>query len=213
MTQRRSLPFLRDFLTAEDKEGVFNADHFPLWYKRAAEQVPGTFVYSIPFSTGRVRAINLYLTGRTATRSTRKALRDRRNYWPIIFRRSKVNVPSESTTRPIFNMSWKLKNCSELHVILFINRQTDRQPRDLLGQGSPLSVEQAAWILLVVAATYSKHFGISSASPEHSEGYVLWILPLSSPPSPLSCSPMFSLLEAGGSIQLHSSGHLPPSHS
>uniref|UniRef100_A0A8C7XLJ4 Calcium channel, voltage dependent, alpha2/delta subunit 3 n=1 Tax=Oryzias sinensis TaxID=183150 RepID=A0A8C7XLJ4_9TELE len=42
----------QDFLTAEDKEGVFNADHFPLWYKRAAEQVPGTFVYSIPFSTG-----------------------------------------------------------------------------------------------------------------------------------------------------------------
>uniref|UniRef100_A0A674MQ83 Calcium voltage-gated channel auxiliary subunit alpha2delta 3 n=1 Tax=Takifugu rubripes TaxID=31033 RepID=A0A674MQ83_TAKRU len=33
-----------DFLTAEDKEGVFNADHFPLWYKRAAEQVPGTFL-------------------------------------------------------------------------------------------------------------------------------------------------------------------------
>uniref|UniRef100_A0A672Y9W6 Calcium channel, voltage dependent, alpha2/delta subunit 3 n=1 Tax=Sphaeramia orbicularis TaxID=375764 RepID=A0A672Y9W6_9TELE len=28
----------QDFLTAEDKEGVFNADHFPLWYKRAAEQ-------------------------------------------------------------------------------------------------------------------------------------------------------------------------------
>lgn len=46
------MSFLRDFLTAEDKEGVFNADHFPLWYKRAAEQVPGTFVYSVPFSTG-----------------------------------------------------------------------------------------------------------------------------------------------------------------
>uniref|UniRef100_A0A674DPP4 Calcium voltage-gated channel auxiliary subunit alpha2delta 3 n=1 Tax=Salmo trutta TaxID=8032 RepID=A0A674DPP4_SALTR len=43
----------QDFLTAEDKEGVFNADHFPLWYKRAAEQVPGTFVYSLPFNTGR----------------------------------------------------------------------------------------------------------------------------------------------------------------
>ncbi|KAG7228269.1 hypothetical protein INR49_009130 [Caranx melampygus] len=42
----------QDFLTAEDKEGVFNADHFPLWYKRAAEQVPGTFVYSLPFNTG-----------------------------------------------------------------------------------------------------------------------------------------------------------------
>uniref|UniRef100_A0A4W5KVG2 Uncharacterized protein n=2 Tax=Salmoninae TaxID=504568 RepID=A0A4W5KVG2_9TELE len=36
-----------------DKEGVFNADHFPLWYKRAAEQVPGTFVYSLPFNTGK----------------------------------------------------------------------------------------------------------------------------------------------------------------
>uniref|UniRef100_A0AAR2IQG5 VWFA domain-containing protein n=1 Tax=Pygocentrus nattereri TaxID=42514 RepID=A0AAR2IQG5_PYGNA len=33
----------QDLLTAEDNEGVFNADHFPLWYKRAAEQVPGTF--------------------------------------------------------------------------------------------------------------------------------------------------------------------------
>uniref|UniRef100_A0A8C9V6K6 Calcium voltage-gated channel auxiliary subunit alpha2delta 3 n=1 Tax=Scleropages formosus TaxID=113540 RepID=A0A8C9V6K6_SCLFO len=42
----------QDFLTAEDKEGVFNADHFPLWYKRAAEQIPGTFVYSLPFSSG-----------------------------------------------------------------------------------------------------------------------------------------------------------------
>uniref|UniRef100_A0AAQ6IGU5 VWFA domain-containing protein n=1 Tax=Anabas testudineus TaxID=64144 RepID=A0AAQ6IGU5_ANATE len=42
-----------DFLTAEDKEGVFNADHFPLWYKRAAEQVPGTFVYSLPFNTAQ----------------------------------------------------------------------------------------------------------------------------------------------------------------
>lgn len=43
---------VRDFLTAEDKEVVFSADHFPLWYKRAAEQVPGTFIYSLPFNTG-----------------------------------------------------------------------------------------------------------------------------------------------------------------
>ncbi|KAG9260668.1 voltage-dependent calcium channel subunit alpha-2/delta-3-like [Astyanax mexicanus] len=42
-----------DLLTADDYEGGFNADHFPLWYKRAAEQVPGTFVYSIPFSSAR----------------------------------------------------------------------------------------------------------------------------------------------------------------
>uniref|UniRef100_A0A8C2ITW1 Calcium voltage-gated channel auxiliary subunit alpha2delta 3 n=1 Tax=Cyprinus carpio TaxID=7962 RepID=A0A8C2ITW1_CYPCA len=42
----------QDFLTGEDKEVVFSADHFPLWYKRAAEQVPGTFIYSLPFNTG-----------------------------------------------------------------------------------------------------------------------------------------------------------------
>ncbi|XP_064422513.1 voltage-dependent calcium channel subunit alpha-2/delta-3 [Latimeria chalumnae] len=42
----------QDFLTAEDKENIFNADHFPLWYRRAAEQIPGIFVYSSPFSTG-----------------------------------------------------------------------------------------------------------------------------------------------------------------
>ncbi|XDV48255.1 hypothetical protein PO909_017704 [Leuciscus waleckii] len=41
---------LNDFLTAEDKELVFSADHFPLWYKRAAEQVPGTFIYSLSFN-------------------------------------------------------------------------------------------------------------------------------------------------------------------
>uniref|UniRef100_A0A6Q2YRV1 VWFA domain-containing protein n=1 Tax=Esox lucius TaxID=8010 RepID=A0A6Q2YRV1_ESOLU len=54
----------QDFLTAEDKEGVFNADHFPLWYKRAAEQVPGTFVYSIPFGVCVCvcRDVNMYLT-------------------------------------------------------------------------------------------------------------------------------------------------------
>uniref|UniRef100_A0A8C1NA65 Calcium voltage-gated channel auxiliary subunit alpha2delta 3 n=1 Tax=Cyprinus carpio TaxID=7962 RepID=A0A8C1NA65_CYPCA len=44
--------FVIDFLTGEDKEVVFSADHFPLWYKRAAEQVPGTFIYSLPFNTG-----------------------------------------------------------------------------------------------------------------------------------------------------------------
>uniref|UniRef100_A0A3B3QW02 Calcium voltage-gated channel auxiliary subunit alpha2delta 3 n=1 Tax=Paramormyrops kingsleyae TaxID=1676925 RepID=A0A3B3QW02_9TELE len=47
----------QDFLTAEDKEGVFNADHFPLWYKRAAEQVPGTFIYSLPFGAGQCASI------------------------------------------------------------------------------------------------------------------------------------------------------------
>ncbi|XP_067854843.1 voltage-dependent calcium channel subunit alpha-2/delta-3 [Heptranchias perlo] len=41
----------QDFLSAQDRESIFTADHFPLWYRKSAEQLPGTFVYSIPFST------------------------------------------------------------------------------------------------------------------------------------------------------------------
>ncbi|XP_050815041.1 voltage-dependent calcium channel subunit alpha-2/delta-3 [Gopherus flavomarginatus] len=55
----------RDFLTAEDKENIFNADHFPLWYRRAAEQIPGSFVYSIPFSTETANKSNV-VTASTA---------------------------------------------------------------------------------------------------------------------------------------------------
>uniref|UniRef100_A0AAY4A9R9 VWFA domain-containing protein n=1 Tax=Denticeps clupeoides TaxID=299321 RepID=A0AAY4A9R9_9TELE len=47
----------QDLLTAEDKEGVFNSDHFPLWYRRAAEQVPGTYVYAIPFTSGMLKSV------------------------------------------------------------------------------------------------------------------------------------------------------------
>ncbi|XP_044531383.1 voltage-dependent calcium channel subunit alpha-2/delta-3 [Gracilinanus agilis] len=49
----------QDFLKAGDKENIFNADHFPLWYRRAAEQIPGSFVYSIPFSVGVVNKSNV----------------------------------------------------------------------------------------------------------------------------------------------------------
>ncbi|XP_048355768.1 voltage-dependent calcium channel subunit alpha-2/delta-4 isoform X2 [Sphaerodactylus townsendi] len=39
----------RKFLTREDKESIFTMDHFPLWYRRAAEHPSGSFIYSIPF--------------------------------------------------------------------------------------------------------------------------------------------------------------------
>uniref|UniRef100_A0A672VDC4 Calcium voltage-gated channel auxiliary subunit alpha2delta 4 n=1 Tax=Strigops habroptila TaxID=2489341 RepID=A0A672VDC4_STRHB len=37
----------RKFLTQKDKESIFTMDHFPLWYRRAAEHPPGSFIYSI----------------------------------------------------------------------------------------------------------------------------------------------------------------------
>ncbi|KAJ8386911.1 hypothetical protein AAFF_G00165080 [Aldrovandia affinis] len=38
----------KKFLTAADKDNVFTMDHFPLWYRRAAEHPPGSFLYYIP---------------------------------------------------------------------------------------------------------------------------------------------------------------------
>ncbi|KAK4831768.1 hypothetical protein QYF61_018994, partial [Mycteria americana] len=37
----------KKFLTRKDKESIFTMDHFPLWYRRAAEHPPGSFIYSI----------------------------------------------------------------------------------------------------------------------------------------------------------------------
>ncbi|EMP25370.1 Voltage-dependent calcium channel subunit alpha-2/delta-4 [Chelonia mydas] len=40
------------FLTLGDKESIFTMDHFPLWYRRAAEHPPGNFIYSITSEEG-----------------------------------------------------------------------------------------------------------------------------------------------------------------
>nr|XP_048700597.1 voltage-dependent calcium channel subunit alpha-2/delta-4 [Caretta caretta] len=42
----------RQFLTLGDKESIFTMDHFPLWYRRAAEHPPGNFIYSITSEEG-----------------------------------------------------------------------------------------------------------------------------------------------------------------
>ncbi|KAJ7329179.1 hypothetical protein JRQ81_015353, partial [Phrynocephalus forsythii] len=39
----------RKFLTTDDKESIFTMDHFPLWYRRAAEHPSGSFIYSLSF--------------------------------------------------------------------------------------------------------------------------------------------------------------------
>ncbi|XP_055973742.1 voltage-dependent calcium channel subunit alpha-2/delta-4 [Sorex fumeus] len=40
------------FLTLEDEANVFTMDHFPLWYRRAAQQPAGSFVYTLHFAEG-----------------------------------------------------------------------------------------------------------------------------------------------------------------
>ncbi|KAM9529341.1 voltage-dependent calcium channel subunit alpha-2/delta-4-like isoform 3-T3 [Salvelinus alpinus] len=38
----------KKFLTPADKDNLFTVDHFPLWYRLAMENPPGSFVYYIP---------------------------------------------------------------------------------------------------------------------------------------------------------------------
>ncbi|XP_031438774.1 voltage-dependent calcium channel subunit alpha-2/delta-4 isoform X3 [Clupea harengus] len=38
----------KKFLSAADKENIFTLDHFPLWYRRAAEYPDGKFLYYLP---------------------------------------------------------------------------------------------------------------------------------------------------------------------
>lgn len=43
----------RSFLTSTDKENMFTLDHFPVWYRRAAEYPAGQFLYYMPRQDNR----------------------------------------------------------------------------------------------------------------------------------------------------------------
>ncbi|XP_031239916.1 voltage-dependent calcium channel subunit alpha-2/delta-4 [Mastomys coucha] len=42
----------RKFLTPEDEASIFTMDHFPLWYRQASEQPPGSFVFNLRWAEG-----------------------------------------------------------------------------------------------------------------------------------------------------------------
>lgn len=42
----------RKFLTLEDEASLFTMDHFPLWYRQASEQPPGSFVFNLRWEEG-----------------------------------------------------------------------------------------------------------------------------------------------------------------
>ncbi|KAK7826299.1 hypothetical protein U0070_021313, partial [Myodes glareolus] len=42
----------RKFLTPEDEASLFTMDHFPLWYRQASEQPPGSFVFNLRWEEG-----------------------------------------------------------------------------------------------------------------------------------------------------------------
>nr|XP_045758148.1 voltage-dependent calcium channel subunit alpha-2/delta-3 [Mirounga angustirostris] len=104
----------QDFLKAGDKENIFNADHFPLWYRRAAEQIPGSFVYSIPFSTGIVNKSNV------VTASTSIQLLDERKSPvvadPLELDRPVTNKPGDKDSED----SWQLSSNFVTQHLMFL---------------------------------------------------------------------------------------------
>ncbi|XP_052575968.1 voltage-dependent calcium channel subunit alpha-2/delta-4 isoform X1 [Peromyscus californicus insignis] len=42
----------KKFLTPEDEASIFTMDHFPLWYRQASEQPPGSFVFNLRWEEG-----------------------------------------------------------------------------------------------------------------------------------------------------------------
>uniref|UniRef100_A0A3Q3ATZ8 Calcium voltage-gated channel auxiliary subunit alpha2delta 4 n=1 Tax=Kryptolebias marmoratus TaxID=37003 RepID=A0A3Q3ATZ8_KRYMA len=57
----------KTFLTSTDKENMFTLDHFPVWYRRAAEFPAGQFLYYMPRQDTRAGRIVIASTAVTVT--------------------------------------------------------------------------------------------------------------------------------------------------
>ncbi|XP_048865382.1 voltage-dependent calcium channel subunit alpha-2/delta-4 isoform X2 [Brienomyrus brachyistius] len=64
----------KKFLTTSDKESIFTMDHFPLWYRRAAEHPPGSFLYYIPKEDTRDENVVVASTAVTVTVNKQMAI-------------------------------------------------------------------------------------------------------------------------------------------
>ncbi|XP_057712110.1 voltage-dependent calcium channel subunit alpha-2/delta-4 isoform X3 [Corythoichthys intestinalis] len=62
------------FLTATDKENMFTLDHFPLWFRRAAESPAGQFLYYMPRQDTRAGRIVIATTAVTVTVGKKTAI-------------------------------------------------------------------------------------------------------------------------------------------
>ncbi|XP_061618113.1 voltage-dependent calcium channel subunit alpha-2/delta-4 isoform X1 [Phyllopteryx taeniolatus] len=62
------------FLTSTDKENMFTLDHFPLWFRRAAEYPAGQFLYYMPRQETRAGRIVIATTAITVTVGKKTAI-------------------------------------------------------------------------------------------------------------------------------------------
>ncbi|XP_055010012.1 voltage-dependent calcium channel subunit alpha-2/delta-4 [Boleophthalmus pectinirostris] len=64
----------KSFLTSSDKENLFTLDQFPLWYRRAAENPAGQFVYYMPRQDSRAGRIVISTTAVTVAVGKKTAI-------------------------------------------------------------------------------------------------------------------------------------------
>uniref|UniRef100_UPI0037E861C9 voltage-dependent calcium channel subunit alpha-2/delta-4 n=1 Tax=Semicossyphus pulcher TaxID=241346 RepID=UPI0037E861C9 len=64
----------KSFLTSTDKENMFTLDHFPVWYRRAAEYPAGKFLYYMPRQDTRAGRIAIVTTAVTVTVGKKTAI-------------------------------------------------------------------------------------------------------------------------------------------
>ncbi|XP_048113421.1 voltage-dependent calcium channel subunit alpha-2/delta-4 isoform X1 [Alosa alosa] len=65
----------KKFLTASDKKNLFTVDHFPVWYRMAAENPPGKFLFYVPTDEdSKGGKYVIAVTGVTVTSGPRTAL-------------------------------------------------------------------------------------------------------------------------------------------
>ncbi|XP_029969457.1 voltage-dependent calcium channel subunit alpha-2/delta-4 [Salarias fasciatus] len=64
----------KTFLTSKDKENMFTLDHFPVWYRRAAEFPAGQFLYYMPRQETRAGRIVIATTAVTVTVGKKTAI-------------------------------------------------------------------------------------------------------------------------------------------
>ncbi|XP_036066052.1 voltage-dependent calcium channel subunit alpha-2/delta-4 isoform X3 [Oryzias melastigma] len=64
----------RSFLTSTDMENMFTLDHFPVWYRRAAEYPAGQFLYYMPRQDTRAGRIVISATAVTVTVGKKTAI-------------------------------------------------------------------------------------------------------------------------------------------
>ncbi len=115
-----SLP--RSFLTSTDKENMFTMDHFPVWYRRAAEYPAGQFLYYLPRqdTKGRGHTFTEQTHTHTHTRTHTDTQKTFCAFLFPIFSASFSRMSQKSLSDRLISLQPAGYNCSFLLTSLYI---------------------------------------------------------------------------------------------